>query len=1563
MDAALVPWLLLLHEHEGVLDKGLPARANEVGALMFLDIADFTSSSVLLEEDAPKASPVDLDLGDNALLSADSYPKHSTNAQSFSQPSVSDSTLNAESTGMPTEERAQEEDRNQTMEHPSTGEGAFSMLNAYFSEIVARVHRTAGSILKYAGDGVLVAFASCSNDTNEALEIGCARAVECALAIQHELKHFSHNGLELTCKIGIATGTLQFLYVGRENERSELVVTGSPARQIVDLSDSMFPGRTFLSAEAMKTARHVLSVDESGAVTGIVPQESDYMRLESQLARLDVPQGREERISAYVPLPGRQQEDMPVQIRQCTIVFVTMDDPNALQGLLPAEVYQDACEVFLGALGPHTLRQVITDDKGWTFLGIGGMPGEPLPDEANIAVNMLHVAKEATDELTKRGWRCAAGVASGLCICGTIGSDQQSQPCEYSTARREYSATGPCVNMAARLCHEADPNDDTHRVVICSATKTACEHTALFREETFDLKGWESAVHAYYLERLLSPHEPAPHLRSPSCILESDIRQSEKQTIQAAFIAAQTSSQIVILSGGNLTGKSQLLRWARHHAASQLNVVSVEEAAAKGTVFKPLAAIEQVLPDIRKARQSHHDRHLCSNNMPETELSNLAIDTREPMCNVWKILEKLERKRQEGLLPSPSAVTSELTHHSYLDLALHEEAHEALADGTASSARAVARAVVGGLLRCRAIEERSHKQGVLALFVGSAEKSMDALSWEALQAASQHPSGIFLLVSADDRPLTISSVREKAICIELQPFSEFEIELFVRRWLRISSRVQKPLVQFLHSASSGSPEVVEELLELLHSFQIVTVHNQHAVFRTSLLRSKLGRSSSATPSAIAAAQLRIDKLSAAQLYVLKVAAVLGHSFVLEELELALRVEDLAYDLRTRTDVMAALDACQKQGLIERTGGDRSRGTLPAVTSSSSSTESVTNRSMCSTTKCTDIDAECLFQSSGTVKRSLDIERGDSEPARQGYKFSTRLLQSATYLTMPQHNRRALHRRIADVLSTLYGQDDPNALPTIARHLRWAKMEEHAAVLLSHAAFAAFDSNQFYEASMNASFAAPNVSTFEAVALHTLCAESLYRVRDFKRAIAEGELALEYAGAAADIRGNKREKNKGLRTKSDLSMCFLPIEHCIPSLWRGDEVIAHAMLVLSKVRFLAAHSGRSAGEELPRNGIPGTSRLALLANAACEAERALSQPSYVPTSKILRDVKNTQKCNFGCFTPGVESETVIGRSISSNKLMQTAEAFAKLMIGNFKLGVGRLASAHVWLDDAVTLAKPDGELLSIAASTLATCTRHMTSGSNTGLRTLRLIEDDPAEDDPAAMRFFNKGMRSLHLLCIGKPNDAEETVREASETLKRTFVKRPELSVLGGLIQATIKSYVPHEMSSAANIAHRLTSQKQRLDSLSGVSAAIFELFISAVTRLLSIQTASESTEFWLNVDMLSCAKQTLLIAKQVFAAQSFFHPSLFLLDSVCSAHRGSDVKRLNNCFWRMIRRAEKSQINSRGQLRRLEHSWAEAMDSLGHSQLARELWLRCKREMLNDTVSRIEWTLLPHDLQ
>ena len=144
-----------------------------------------------------------------------------------------------------------------------------------------------------------------------------------------------------------------------------------------------------------------------------------------------------------------------------------------------------------------TYGGTIKDQAGDGVLILVGAP-VAFPDHAQRALNMANRIRESGMAITSRfsdaelRLGVGIGVASGFVTVGVIGA----------ASRLEYTAVGPAVNLAARLCSEAVHGQALFDARTMALLAEQAERTRLEPGEALQLKGFQQPVQSYVLSAI-----------------------------------------------------------------------------------------------------------------------------------------------------------------------------------------------------------------------------------------------------------------------------------------------------------------------------------------------------------------------------------------------------------------------------------------------------------------------------------------------------------------------------------------------------------------------------------------------------------------------------------------------------------------------------------------------------------------------------------------------------------------------------------------------------------------------------------------------------------------------------------------------------------------------------------------------------------------------------------------------------------------------------------------------------------------------------------------------------
>ncbi len=316
------------------------------------------------------------------------------------------------------------------------------LLNGYFSAVVGSIRRWGGHVGKFGGDAVSAVFEF--EDGR-----GAARALACAFEIQREMERSrevttSVGVFHLTCKIGVAAGEVLATVGQLPGGRLEWILAGNA----LDLS---------AEAEHRAAATQVVADGSVRASVGDVAWTSlgdGFAVVEGPGPQLDPPPrtepaslsaGAHELERALHPTIAARIAEGDRRLlgehRPAAIMFAAFGvfDVSREEGArrlkhMTAEVLK-----IVQDLDGH-LHQVDAGDKGTKAIVSFGAVIAHEDDDARALRCALRIRALDPDSV-------GIGIAAGVVFSGVVGGD----------VRREHTAIGDTVNIAARLMQRAEP--------------------------------------------------------------------------------------------------------------------------------------------------------------------------------------------------------------------------------------------------------------------------------------------------------------------------------------------------------------------------------------------------------------------------------------------------------------------------------------------------------------------------------------------------------------------------------------------------------------------------------------------------------------------------------------------------------------------------------------------------------------------------------------------------------------------------------------------------------------------------------------------------------------------------------------------------------------------------------------------------------------------------------------------------------------------------------------------------------------------------------------------------
>ncbi|CAK0836095.1 unnamed protein product [Prorocentrum cordatum] len=304
-----------------------------------------------------------------------------------------------------------------------------------------------------------------------------AAACRCCLEVQSQVGSFGSTpveGLSLTLHIGVGVGPLNLLQLGGLMNRWEYCAAGPPLEEVAVAEPLAKSGETVVSPSVVETLRAAELHGEFAFRE--VPEAPGYQALASRDVAVGRPPGAVlspsrdygsssltmssllrptattasptlapldlSMVERYFPrtiLRMVTGDLMSDEMRRASIVFLSIGKLDPGRGAADAKRMQVVVRLLQRSIYAleGSLNKILVDDKGILVLACFGLP--PLNHYTDDPLRAVLAAARFIDTLREEDLTGRAGVATGTCWCGIVGS----------ALRREY--TVPAVFVAVIL--------------------------------------------------------------------------------------------------------------------------------------------------------------------------------------------------------------------------------------------------------------------------------------------------------------------------------------------------------------------------------------------------------------------------------------------------------------------------------------------------------------------------------------------------------------------------------------------------------------------------------------------------------------------------------------------------------------------------------------------------------------------------------------------------------------------------------------------------------------------------------------------------------------------------------------------------------------------------------------------------------------------------------------------------------------------------------------------------------------------------------------------------------
>jgi class 3 adenylate cyclase/tetratricopeptide (TPR) repeat protein len=438
------------------------------------------------------------------------------------------------------------------------------VLNHVFSRMLHVAYEKGGSLLKFGGDALLLAFF----EGDHAVDAANAAVAMRATLREARTLPTSVGRLQLRMSVGIHTGTYELFRVGRLHH--EFLVAGPSATAVTRMEQTAEAGEIVVSAA---TAARL-----PAAAVG-APKGDGYLlrrrrAVDGGNSAREIRAVEGDAIERAIPIELREHLGTgrtESEHRLATVGFVKFTGTDALLESSGIDATARAIDAVVTAVQEDAATEGLTflssdvDADGGKMILLAGVPTAREDDEGR----MLRTARLLVDRELPLPVR--VGVNRGHVFAGEIGTE----------FRRAYTVMGDTVNLAARLMAAAGPNEvyATGGVLDVARTRFATQALA-----PLQVKGKSQPIQAYAVG-------VAEGVRDRKL---SDLPFAGREVELAVLRKAeprmpQGRGATVIIEGGRGIGKSRLVE--EYLAAATRPVLRLQgEAYATATPYMPFRA-------------------------------------------------------------------------------------------------------------------------------------------------------------------------------------------------------------------------------------------------------------------------------------------------------------------------------------------------------------------------------------------------------------------------------------------------------------------------------------------------------------------------------------------------------------------------------------------------------------------------------------------------------------------------------------------------------------------------------------------------------------------------------------------------------------------------------------------------------------------------------------------------------------------------------------------------------------------------------------------------------------
>ncbi len=462
-----------------------------------------------------------------------------------------------------------------------------AIINKIFDPLLDIVFSYKGDVVKFGGDAILVVFNG---------KLHTPRALECAVQLikyieKHRQVKIDAGIFPIDIHVGISRGTALSAIIGNKSDRYDHLFCGTDISRSYLASEMAQAGEIYVSKDCIPHLPRKLIIDSSNKLYSKINIPNCRLKLISHKTppKSGLKASRLKTLisdSLWDKLINSSDGKIEGEHRHLTTMFIGIEGlyknlskagSKKTAVLKKLNAYIDKMMEIANYHGGNIVRFDLTG-SGERMLAFFGAPvmRESAPyDALDASLKMILVTNEIAAKF-KYPIKIKIGVNSGVSYVGDVGG----------SFRREYSAMGKEVNLAARLMTEADWSE-----IIIGPGTTAIVDAAfeMSLKDTVNLKGISRPIPLMRLERR------TPKVITPPAFQNLVGRENEIKYIDSfAESLISGDGPIMQLLGDAGSGKTMLMENACSVIAKN-NIPIVASACFENTANIPYAPIALIL--------------------------------------------------------------------------------------------------------------------------------------------------------------------------------------------------------------------------------------------------------------------------------------------------------------------------------------------------------------------------------------------------------------------------------------------------------------------------------------------------------------------------------------------------------------------------------------------------------------------------------------------------------------------------------------------------------------------------------------------------------------------------------------------------------------------------------------------------------------------------------------------------------------------------------------------------------------------------------------------------------